>query len=140
ILPSVFARSHLVECLVEVGRFTDSARYAAEAVGLAETRNHPDTLLWAYHGAGVHHLARGDASTAAAAFERAYGLCRTYDMPVYAPRVSAELAVALARGGRVDEAMPMVERAVEQAAVRKQAASHSQVLLLLAEVRLLSGR
>jgi tetratricopeptide (TPR) repeat protein len=61
-------------------------------------------------------------------------------MPVYVPRVSAELAVALALEGRADEAMPIVERAVEQAAVRKQAASHVQVLLLLAEVRLLSGR
>src|SRR5207249_1900797 len=82
-LPSVFARSHLVECLVEVGRLADSARYADEAVALAETTNLPDTLLWAYHGAGVHHLARGEVEAAASAFERAYGLCRTYDMPVY---------------------------------------------------------
>jgi tetratricopeptide (TPR) repeat protein len=140
ILPSVFARSHLVECLVEVGRFADSARYADEAVALAETTNLPDTLLWAYHGAGVHHLARGEVEGATSAFERAYGLCRTYDMPAYAPRVSAELAVALALAGRVAEGMPMVQRAAEEAGARKQAASYSQVLLLLGEVSLLADR
>ncbi len=140
ILPSVFARSHLVECLVEVGRFGDSARYADEAVALAETTNLPDTLLWAYHGAGVHHLARGDVEAATSAFERAYGLCRTYDMPAYAPRISAELALALALAGGAAEGMPMVQRAAEEAGARKQAASYSQVLLLLGEVSLLADR
>ena len=52
ILPAVFARSHLVECLAAVGRFGESARYAAEAIALAETTGHPDTMLWAYHGGG----------------------------------------------------------------------------------------
>src|SRR3970282_1358254 len=114
ILPSVFARSHLVECLVELGRFADSARYADEAVALAEADDHPDTLWWAYHGAGVHHLARGEAEAATAAFERAYGVCRAHDMPAYVPRISAELALALALGGRGAEAVAMVQRAAEE--------------------------
>jgi class 3 adenylate cyclase/tetratricopeptide (TPR) repeat protein len=140
ILPSVFARSHLVECLVELGRFADSARYAGEAVALAEAGNHPDTLLWAYHGAGIHHLARGEVEAATAAFERTYDLCQTHDMPVYVPRISAELALALALGGRGAEAVAMVQRAAEEAGARKQVATYSQVLLLLGEVCLLAGR
>jgi len=140
ILPSVFARSHLVECLVELGRFADSARYAEEAVALAEMKNHPDTLLWAYHGAGIHHLARGDVEAATAAFERAHGLCLTYDMPAYVPRISAELALALALSGRAVEAETMVQRAVEQARARGQAATYSQVLLLRGEISLLANR
>jgi len=111
ILPSVFARSHLVECLVELGRFADSRRYADEAVALAEVRNHPDTLLWAYHGLGIHHLALGEVEAATAAFEHAYGLCLSHDMPAYVPRISAELALALALGGRAKEAVAMVQRA-----------------------------
>jgi class 3 adenylate cyclase/tetratricopeptide (TPR) repeat protein len=140
ILPSVFARSHLVECLVELGRLADSARYANEAVALAEARNHPDTLLWAYHGAGVHHLAAGDVKAATAAFERAHELCLTHDMPAYLPRISAELALAMALGGRATEAVAMVQRATEEAATRRQAASYSQALLLLGEVCLLASR
>jgi class 3 adenylate cyclase/tetratricopeptide (TPR) repeat protein len=140
VLPAVFARSHLVECLLEVGRFADSARYAGEAVAIAETTSHPDTLLWAYHAAGVHHLARGEAAAATAAIERAYELCRTHDMPVYLPRISAELALARALGGSAGEAVSMAERAAAEAGARQQAASHSKILLLLGEVCLLAGR
>jgi class 3 adenylate cyclase/tetratricopeptide (TPR) repeat protein len=139
ILPSVFARSHLVEALAEVGRFEEGARCADEAIALAERTRHPDTLLWAYHGAGVHHLAQGEVRRAAEVLERAYSVCQSHDMPAYVPRISAELGLAWALGGRAAEAVPMLERAVEQAASRKQATSHSQVLLLLGEVCLLAG-
>jgi tetratricopeptide (TPR) repeat protein len=140
ILPAVFARSHLVECLVQVGRFAESARYAEEAVVLAEATQLPDTLLWAYHGAGVHHLACGEIEAARSAFERAYELCRTHDMPAYGPRISAELALGLAMAGRAAEGVPMARRAVEEAGARKQAASYSLILLLLGEVSLLAAQ
>jgi len=138
VLPAVFARSHLVECLAEVGKFNESARLAEEAVALAETTNHPDTLLWAYHGAGVHHLARGEARAAIAAFERAYSVCQTHDMPAYRPRIRSELGLAQALDGHAIDAEPIVQQMAGEAATRKQAASYSQVLLLLAEVHLLA--
>ena len=140
VLPSVFARSHLVESLAEMGRFAESARFAGEAIALAETTNHPDTLLWAYHGTGVHHLIRGEIPAAANALEKAYDVCRTHDMPTYAPRISGELGLAWALSGRSDAAVPMLQRAAEDAAARKQTTSYSQVLLLLGEVCLLAGR
>ncbi len=140
VLPAVFARSQLVEALVEVGRFAESARHAAEALALAEGTNHPDTLLWAYHGLGIHHLARRDATAAVEALEHAYSLGRTHDMPAYAPRIGSELALAWALAGRVGEAISMVERAVDESTARKQVASYSKIILLLAEVYLLGGR
>jgi class 3 adenylate cyclase/tetratricopeptide (TPR) repeat protein len=140
VLPSVFARSHLVESLAEIGRFDESRRYADEAVQLAETTNHPDTVLWAHHCAGVHHLARGEVAAATGAFQRAYSLCREHDMPVYRPRLSSELGIAWALGGRAIEAVPMVQQAAVEAAGRRQTSSYSQVLLLLAEVYLLADR
>jgi class 3 adenylate cyclase/tetratricopeptide (TPR) repeat protein len=140
-LPSVFARSHLVECLAAVGRFEESSRYAGEAIALAETTSgHPDTMLWAYHAAGVHHLARGEVQSATEALERAYAVCRAHDMPTYRPRIGAELALAWALGGRPAEAVPVVQQAADEAAARRQTASYSQVLGLLAEVYVLAGR
>ena len=140
VLPSVFARSHLVEALVETGQFTASRRYADEALALGQSTNHPDTVLWAYHGAGIHHLARGEVAAATEAFQHAYSVCREHDMPVYRPRVSSELGVAWALGGRAVEALPMVQQAAEEAAGRGQTLSYSQVLLLLAQVYLLADR
>ncbi|HYB43034.1 MAG TPA: tetratricopeptide repeat protein, partial [Candidatus Methylomirabilis sp.] len=140
VLPSVFARSHLVESLAEVGRFEEGERHAREALELAETTNHPDTLLWAFHGAGVHHLARGEPGPARQALEQAYSICRAHDMLTYRPRISSELGLAWALDGRAGEAVPMVEQAVEEAAARRQTTSYWQVLLLLAEVYLLADR
>jgi class 3 adenylate cyclase/tetratricopeptide (TPR) repeat protein len=139
-LPSVFARSHLSACLAAVGRFDDSARYTDEAIAIAKTTNHPDTMLWAYYGAGVHHRARGDVPAATEALERAYSVCRTHDMLSYRPRLSSELALAWALGGRASDAVPIVQQAAEQAAARRQTESYSQVLLLQAEVYLLANR
>ena len=140
VLPSVFARSLLAECLAATGRFDESARYANEALALAARTTHPDTVLWAHHGAGVHHLVRGEVAEATRAFERAYALCQAHDMPAYRPRISAELALVRALGGHPEEAVGMVEQAVAEAAARRQATSHPQTLLLAAEVMLLAGR
>jgi class 3 adenylate cyclase/tetratricopeptide (TPR) repeat protein len=140
VLPSVFARSHLTEALAEVGRFDEAARFAAEGIALAETTNHPDTLFWAYRAAGLRHLAQGDATSATAALERAHVICRTNDMASSLTRVMAELGLAWALDDRVSEAVPMLERAADEAARLKQALTYPKVLLLLAEVYRIAGR
>ena len=139
-LPSVLARSQLVESFVEIGRFDESARCLEEADALARVANRPHTVIWARYARGHHHLARGEAAPASEALEQAYALCRTYDMPTYSPRVSAELGLAWAMSARQKEAVALVRGAVEDAAARKQANSLSQVLLLLGEVCLLAER
>ncbi len=140
VLPSVFARSHLVESFAEVGRFDEAARVADEAIAIAETVNHPDTLFWAYRAGGLHHLARGDIARASESLERAHVVCRTHDMASSLTRISAELALAWALAGRIPEAVKMAERAVQEASERKQAMTYSKVLQLLGEVYLLAGR
>jgi class 3 adenylate cyclase/tetratricopeptide (TPR) repeat protein len=136
VLPSVFARSHLVEALAEVGRFAESERHAEDAIALASTTDHPDTLVWAHHGTGVHHLMRGEAAAAAVALERALALSREHDMPVYRPRISAELGMAWSLAGRVSEAEQLVTHALDEARRRGQVVSSTQVLLLLAAIYL----
>jgi class 3 adenylate cyclase/tetratricopeptide (TPR) repeat protein len=139
VLPAVLARSLLVESLVEVGRFDESARYVEEARSLAEITNQPHTVLWASYARGHHHLARGDTPAATDALEHASSLYRTHDLLTYGPRVSAELGMAWAMAGRAAEAVPMVRAAAAEASARKQTTSLSQVLLLLGEVSFLAG-
>jgi tetratricopeptide (TPR) repeat protein len=61
-------------------------------------------------------------------------------MPTYRPRIGAELALAWAYGGHGAEAIPIVQQAADDADARRQAASYSHVLGLLAEVLFLAGR
>jgi len=140
VLPAVFARSHLVLALAELGEFDEAERFIKEAIAIAERTRHPDTLLWAHAGAGLARLVRGHVASATSALEHALELCRTADMPAYAPLVSSPLGLAYAMGGRVQEGLTLVEQAVEQTESKRQAALLPWTLLRLGEVRLLADQ
>jgi tetratricopeptide (TPR) repeat protein len=55
-------------------------------------------------------------------------------------RISAELALAWALGGRLPDAVATVERAVQEAGERKQAMTYAKLLQLCGEVYRLAGR
>lgn len=139
VLPAVFARSLQVWCLGETGRFRDGSRLAQEAVRLAESTSHPDTLLWAYRGAGLLELARGGAQPAIAFLERAREVCRAHELPVYVPVIDSELGHAYAMLGRTHDALPLLEGAVEQATARQQVAILGQMMLRLGDAKLRVG-
>ena len=140
ILPAVFARSHVVACQAEVGTFLEATRHTDDAVRIAEATTHPDTMLWAYRGAGFLHLGTGDSGRAIDVLRRALSLVETADLPVYVPPISAELGSAYALGGHPEQALPLLERAVTVAVARSQNASLPPIYLRLGEVNLAAGR
>jgi class 3 adenylate cyclase/tetratricopeptide (TPR) repeat protein len=140
VLPAVFARSQLVLALAELGEFDEAERFITEAIEMAESTRHPDTLLWAYVGAGRARLVHGDLPPATSALEHALELCRTADIPVYFPLINSPLGLAYAMGGRVPEGLVLVEQAVEQTESKRQAALLAWSLLRLGEVRLLADQ
>ncbi len=140
LLPAVFARSHLVLALAELGEFDEAERLIKEAIEIAEGTRHPDTLLWAYTGAGIARLVRGHVATATSALEHALELCRTADMPVYVPLVGSPLGLAYAMGGRVAEGLALAKQAVERAEARRQIALLAWTLLRLGEVKLFADQ
>jgi class 3 adenylate cyclase/tetratricopeptide (TPR) repeat protein len=140
VLPAVFSRSHLAVCLAEVGEFGEATRHAEDAVRLAESTDHGDTLFWAYRGAGQVHLGRGDGAQAAAELERALSLCHTRNMPTYVDRVSAELGLAYALCGRTAEAQALIEQTIENATAAKPSGSLPGIVLRSGQVHLLAGR
>src|SRR5262249_20178672 len=101
VLPSVFARSHLVMALAELGEFEEAERVIGETIGIAENSRHPDTLLWAYTSAGVARLTRGRLEPATTALERAQSIYRAADIPVYFPLIHSPLGLAYAMAGRI---------------------------------------
>jgi tetratricopeptide (TPR) repeat protein len=138
-LPSVFARSHLIEALAEIGRFAESRRYYDEARAIAATTRHTDTLWWALHSRGRHHLVKREIGAAIEAHEQAYELARAHDMPVYRARSGAELALAWSLGGRTAEALPLAASAMVEMAPRSRMITYSIILLLVGWVRLIAG-
>ncbi|HEU4439727.1 MAG TPA: hypothetical protein VFT36_10785, partial [Methylomirabilota bacterium] len=140
VLPSVFARAHLVTCLAEVGRFAEAFAQADRAVVLAGAVAHPDTLVWAYRGLGQAHLLCGDGTLAAPALGKALALCRSNDLQAYLPPVAAGLGLAYVMTGRAGEGLPLIEHAVSEALVRKQISNRAPLVVQLAEAYLLAGR
>jgi DNA-binding NtrC family response regulator/tetratricopeptide (TPR) repeat protein len=140
VLPSVFARAHLVSCLAEVGRFPEAFAQAERAVVLAGAVAHPDTLVWAYRGLGQAYLLSGDGTLAAPALGKALALCRSNDLQAYLPPVAAGVGLAYVMTGRAAEGLPMIEQATAESLERKQISNRAPLVVQLAEAYLLAGR
>ena len=139
VFPAVFARSHLVDALIEVGRLDDAARHAGDALAVAQAVEHPDTLFWAWYTLGVVALARGVSREAVPSLERALEVARANDLPIYAPSAVSAVATASALEGRVNEALPALRSAVEDARRRRQTLRLGENLLRLGDAALRAG-
>jgi tetratricopeptide (TPR) repeat protein len=116
--PSVFGRAWLVMSLAELGRFAEGAKYAAEAIQLAEPTQHTHTIGWAYLAASILHLSKGDWGKARSLVENWIG---SRPVAMLLPWATASSAWALAQIGDVEEALSRVEEA--ERLLDKQAAS-----------------
>src|SRR4030095_4148489 len=85
VLPAVFSRTILVMSLAATGRFAEGHPVGEEALELARSPNHPDTMLGPFRGVGHLYLERGEADRAVTLLERTLALCRANDLPVYIP-------------------------------------------------------
>src|SRR5262249_33225578 len=102
---SVFDRGWLVRSLARLGRFDESAEYAAEAIRLAEPTRHAYTIGLAHSGAGMLHLFKGDWAKARSLFEHSIAVLRTGNVVILLPIAVASSAWALAQLGEASEAM-----------------------------------
>jgi DNA-binding SARP family transcriptional activator len=97
--------------LAEVGRFAEAVAHAEEALRLA-TDTRPDDVLRALHCLGLVHYLQGDTAAARTLFEREVALALTTDNQGWLGAAYAGLGRTLARAGRGEEAVELLERAV----------------------------
>jgi tetratricopeptide (TPR) repeat protein len=104
--------------------------------------NHPYSRLTAYFGMGCYHLCRGETDQAIAVLEPALELCRTWDtqLRLWFMGVAPALGHAYALAGRAPEAIPLIEKAVEQAAANGSMFGQSLRTIWLAQALLIGGR
>jgi predicted ATPase len=136
-LPAVFARVYLILSLVELGEFTEGSVRGAEAVQIAETVDQPFTLGHACWGMGLLSLHQGDVRQAITALQRGFDVCRADDIGLLLPWVASALGYAYLLAGRLAEALPLLQQAVEQDTTQ---AYYPLSLTHLGEAYLLHGR
>jgi tetratricopeptide (TPR) repeat protein len=136
----VFARTWVVFCLAELGAFAEGSARAAEAVRIAEEVDHPFSRIAAYVGVG--HLALGnmDFSRAIPQLEQGLALCRLWHFPIWLPWITSLLGSLYAVSGRLAEALPLLEEAVEQATAMRLMAWQSLWVARLSEAYLRASR
>jgi class 3 adenylate cyclase/tetratricopeptide (TPR) repeat protein len=115
---SVSSRYWLVRSLAELGEFTEGSVHGAEAVRIAETVEQPFILSHAYLGIGFLHLRQGALSQAIARLEKGLEICQTTDASLQLPLAAGALGYAYTLSGRLTEAQPLLEQAVELTAAR----------------------
>ena len=113
---------------------------AEEGLRIAETVNHPFSLINACYGVSVVYLRQGDVQRAIPMLERAMGLCQDWHILLFLPRQAAALGLAYALDGRVAAGLALVEQGVEQAVARGRPRSLVLPVACLSEAYLLAGR
>jgi tetratricopeptide (TPR) repeat protein len=139
-MASVVSRSYLVWCLAELGAFVEGIARGEEAIRIAEAADHPFSLSNALFGVGLLYLRKGDLRNAVPTLERCLALCRLWNIALWSPRITAALGSAYALSGRVAEAFPLLEQAIEHAASEKRLGEHALRVAALSEGFLLAGR
>jgi len=114
--PSILSRAWLVFCLSELGEFSEAIARADEGTRIAEMVDQPWALAMAYWGVGYLHCRKGELDKAIAALEPLVGLCRDGNLPMLHPIAASLLGHTYALRGRVSEALPLLDEAMEQAA------------------------
>ena len=140
VLQSAISRSWLAWCLAEVGEFVEAIAWGEEGIRLAETVDHPWSLVLACGGAGLVSLRQGDLSKAIPVLERGLRLCQSAQLPLFFPRLASALGLAYAQSGRLAEGLPLLEQAVEQSAAMQIVLHHTLWLIHLSEGHRLAGR
>jgi class 3 adenylate cyclase/tetratricopeptide (TPR) repeat protein len=135
---AVLCHAWMVWCLAEIGQFAAAMEHSRQALRIAEAANHPASLVFAFRAVGLAHLRKGEVEQAIPTLERAFELCRSADVRTPFDVTAALLGHAYALGGRLAEAVPLMEQAVSDPA-STGSANHPILLAYLGEGHLVSG-
>jgi tetratricopeptide (TPR) repeat protein len=134
----VYSRCYLAHCLAELGEFSEGVAYSTEALQMAEGAERTYPLVHACFVSGVVTVRQGDLARAVSVLERGLALCRGREFPVLDAVTRAVLGYAYALSGRVAEALPYLEAAVD--ALAHSMRGSALAMAYLGEAYLVAGR
>ncbi len=138
-IAAVHVRTWLTWCLAELGEFDEAIALGGESARIAEAAGHPFSLTSACAGLARPQLRRGNFAAAIEALERGLAICRTWNIRLLLPTLTADLGLAYAMIGRLGEALPLLERAAESQASMRGTAGQSPRFTSAGEAHLLAG-
>ncbi len=138
--PAVVARAFLARALAELGVFEEGRDHGQEAVRLAESLDHPFSLIWAHLNLGRLEGLRGEYIRAVMPLERAVALSKEWNIAYLTPIALAALGHVYARSGRVEEGVSRLQQALAGYASAGIGYLRSMSLVQLGEAHLLAGR
>jgi tetratricopeptide (TPR) repeat protein len=121
VFPAVLSRAYLACTLAERGVFDEGDVHGHEAIRMAETLDHPVSLVWACLVLAYLNSLRGELSQAARLLERAVAQCREWNITAFTPIALAPLGHVYALSGRIGEGISLLQQALtacESAGIR----------------------
>ena len=134
---SVICRIWLAQCCAQLGHFKDGKSLAEEAMTIAKEADHASSLAWAHVGLGFTHLVQGNVDSAIRTFETCQKICSANNIQVLLPHIASNLGYAYALAGRVEDALPLIEKADEQSKLSGRKAAWALRLTWLGQASLL---
>jgi tetratricopeptide (TPR) repeat protein len=105
---SVYDRCWLVHTLARLGRFTEATAFEADAIRLAQTTQHANTVGMVHYAGGVLYLLKGDWAKARSLIERGLAVFRAGHVLMFLRTAVASSAWVLAQLGEASEALSRV--------------------------------
>ena len=138
--PAVVARAFLARVLAELGEFEEGREHGREAVRLAESLDHPFSLIWACLNLGRLEALCGEFIRAIMLLERAVALSNELNIAYLTPIALSALGHVYARSGRVEEGASHLQQALAGYASAEIGYLLSMSMVQLGEADLLAGR
>jgi class 3 adenylate cyclase/tetratricopeptide (TPR) repeat protein len=137
---SVICRVWKVQCLAQLGAFQDGLLNAREAIQIAEESKHPYSLAYARCSQGLLLLVQGEIDEAMRVLEECTKFCQLAEIRVLFPQVASYLGLAYALSGRLDKAIPLMEKADQETGLIGRKAGQSLRIAWHGHANLLAGR
>jgi predicted ATPase len=138
--PAQFARAFLGWSLADLGRFDEAVAVGEESLRMAQAIDEPFTLMHGYFGAGIPYLTRGDLARAIPPLQHGFALCRATEQHLWLGEIAADLGLAYALAGRIDDALPVLDFALNEAATAGPRYTYARQHAQVGEAYLLAGQ
>jgi tetratricopeptide (TPR) repeat protein len=137
---SVVSHRWLVQALAETGAFAEGIVRGEEGIRIAETADHPFSLVNICLGFGSLYVCKGDFQQAIPFLARSLELCRVWNIRLMVTSCARHCGHALALSGQVRESLALLEQSVETAGLTREIGRVSLSAAMLNEVYWRAGR